>query len=85
MLDKHERQALDEIERQLSADDPGFTSRFGRTSNRVVVRRAWRALGMACAVLSVVALALGALGQFLITALLAAVLLGLRDYTVRAL
>jgi hypothetical protein len=85
VLDKHERQALDEIERQLSADDPGFASRFGRSSRRVVARRAWRAVGMACAALSVVALVLGALGQFLITALLAALLLGLRDYTVRAL
>ena len=85
MLDKHERQALEEIERQLSADDPGFTSRFGRSRRREAVRRAWRVLGLTCAVLSVVALALGALGQFLVTALLAALLLGLRDFAVRAL
>lgn len=83
MLDRYERQMLDEIERQLSADDPRFTSRFGRPRHDAT-RRAWRALGVACAVLSGVALVLGALGQFLVAALLAAALLGLRDFTVNS-
>jgi len=83
VLDRYERQVLDEMERQLSADDPRFTSRFGRP-RRGAGRRAWRVLGVACAVLSGAALVLGALGQFLLTALLAAALLGLRDFTVHS-
>lgn len=87
MLDKHERQALEEIERRLSADDPGLTGRlgrFGRSRGQERVRQVWRVLGATAAVLALTALVLGAVAQFVVAGALAAVLLGLRGWSVRA-
>lgn len=87
MLDNNERQVLDAIERQLSADDPAFTTRLGRferSRGHEVTRYAWRVLGCVSVVLAIVALGVGDFGQFVVAGVLAALLLGLRNWRVHA-
>lgn len=85
MLQPHERRILGEMERQLRTEDPALAGELNNTRIRF---RTWlstrRALGLAAASLSVVCLALGEAAAFVTAALLAAALLLLNGWTIRA-
>lgn len=82
----HERRLLDQIERELRAEDPGFAERMSRT--RPLTRaRVWmsfpRAIAVVASCLAVLCLVLNEAAGFITSALLAVVLLVCTRWTVR--
>jgi hypothetical protein len=86
MLGRHERRLLEEIERQLGAQDPEFADRMTHTSPWIRVR-AWltgrRAIGVVAAFLAVLCLFLGEGAGFVMAGLFAGVVFLLSDWTIR--
>ncbi|GAA2795094.1 DUF3040 domain-containing protein [Saccharopolyspora taberi] len=85
MLPRHERRRLEEIEDQLSTEDP----EFARTLTDPSLRR-WKlrrvpprlAVGVLCGALAIVCLFLGEGGSFAAAGVLSVVLILLRDWQV---
>lgn len=79
MLPRDERRRIEQIEKGLSMQDPEFADRLrqaelpGRSRVRLV-------LGIASAVLAVLCMLLGEVAGFLLTGVLAALLLSLRGW-----
>ncbi|MBK0869782.1 DUF3040 domain-containing protein [Saccharopolyspora sp. HNM0986] len=79
MLPRDERRRIEQIEKGLSMQDPEFADRLrqaelpGRSRVRLV-------LGVASAVLAVLCMLLGEVAGFLLTGVLAALLLSLRGW-----
>jgi hypothetical protein len=85
MMPRHERRRLEEIENWLRVDDPEFASGFADASVGKTFTGRWSpqtVLGSVAAGSAGLSLVLGEGSAFFVAAVLAAVLIGLRHWTI---